>query len=82
MASQISINELVQTVGQLSTRDFEEFFVKIQSLYAQKAASEQIVEENKLVNQIKTTLSPSKQNRFEEKKPIAFLKALVTATFL
>ena len=65
MASHISINELVQTVGQLNTNEFEEFFLKIQSLHAQKIASEHITEEKKLVKQIKTSLSPSKQNRFE-----------------
>ena len=36
MDNQITINELLRSVGQLSIRDFEAFFIEIQSLRAQK----------------------------------------------
>lgn len=65
MDNQISISELLHNVGQLSTREFEEFFIKIEFLRVQKISSDAIVEENKLLKQIKTRLRSSKQVRFE-----------------
>ncbi len=65
MDNQITINELLKSVGQLSTLEFEEFFMKIQSLRAQKVPSNVNDEENKLLKQIKTGLLSPKQVRFE-----------------
>ena len=65
MDNQISINELLQSVGQLSTREFEEFFNKIQSLRVQKTASNIDFEASKLLKQINTGLLSTKQTRFE-----------------
>ena len=66
MDNQISISELLRSVGQLSTHDFEDFFIKIQSLRHQKTASDGMnIEESKLLKQIKTGLLSTKQTRFE-----------------
>ena len=65
MDKQISINELLQSVGQLNTREFEEFFNKIQSLRLQKTVSNTDFEANKLLKQINTGLLSTKQTRFE-----------------
>ena len=65
MNNQINISELLNYVGQLSTKDFEEFFLKIQSLRFQKTATQENGIEQKLLKQIKTGLLSAKQNRFE-----------------
>lgn len=65
MDNQIGISELLHNVGQLSTREFEEFFIKIQSLRIQKLSLDSNSEETKLLKQIKTGLLSSKQIRFE-----------------
>ncbi len=65
MDNQITINELLKSVGQLDTREFEEFFMKIQSLRAQKIPSDVRSEENKLLKQINAGLLSTKQVRFE-----------------
>ena len=65
MDNQISINELLQRVGQLSTREFEAFFNKIQSLRVQKTVSNTDFEASKLLKQINTGLLSTKQTRFE-----------------
>ena len=65
MDNQITISELLKSVGQLDTREFEEFFMKIQSLRAQKIPSDIRNEENKLLKQINTGLLSPKQIRFE-----------------
>ena len=65
MNNQISITELINHVGHLSTGEFEEFFSKIQSLRFQKVAHDTNDTEIKLLKQIKTSLLNSKQMRFE-----------------
>ena len=50
MNNQITIRELLDNVGQLSSYEFEEFFKKIQSLRLQKMPSDSINEEDKLLN--------------------------------
>lgn len=64
MDNQITINELLHNVGQLSVRDFEEFFIEIQSLRAQKSPLQLSEEEHKLLKQINNSLLSSKQMRF------------------
>ena len=65
MDNQISVSELLSNVGRLNTRDFEIFFIEIQSLYGQKITATSTVTENKLLKQIKNRLTSSKQIRFE-----------------
>jgi hypothetical protein len=65
MNNQISIGELLHQVGQLSTPDFEAFFMQIQSLRFQKVMSDENVVEKKLLKQIKVGLLSPKQTRFE-----------------
>ena len=65
MDNQITVSELLKSVGQLNTREFEEFFVKIQSLRSLKASSNVSNEENKLLKQINIGLLSAKQVRFE-----------------
>ena len=65
MDNQISVSELLTNVGRLNTRDFEIFFIEIQSLYGQKITATSTVTENKLLKQIKSRLTSSKQIRFE-----------------
>jgi hypothetical protein len=65
MDNQVSINELINYVGHLSTGEFEGFFSKIQSLRLQKIAHDTNNTEIKLLKQIKTSLLSSKQMRFE-----------------
>lgn len=64
MDNQISISELLKGVGQLSVREFEEFFNKIQSIRTQKIPHSLNDEENKLLKQIKTSVLSAKQVRF------------------
>ena len=65
MDNQITISELLKSVGQLSSREFEEFFLKIQSLRTQKTSSNGNDEESKLLRQINGGLLSPKQVRFE-----------------
>ena len=65
MDNQISVSELLTNVGRLNTRDFEIFFIEIQSLYSQKITVNSTVAESKLLKQIKSRLISSKQIRFE-----------------
>ena len=65
MDNQISVSELLSNVGRLNTRDFEIFFIEIQSLYGQKITATSTTTENKLLKQIKSRLTSSKQIRFE-----------------
>ncbi len=65
MDNQITISELLKSVGQLNTIEFEEFFMKIQSLRAQKIPFSVSDEENRLLKQIIAGLLSSKQVRFE-----------------
>jgi hypothetical protein len=64
MDNQITISELLQGVGQLSVREFEEFFNKIQSIRTQKIPNSLNDDENKLLKQIKTSVLSTKQVRF------------------
>jgi hypothetical protein len=64
MDSQISISELLKSVGQLSVREFEEFFHKIQTIRTQKIPHDLNEEENKLLKQINVGLLSTKQMRF------------------
>jgi hypothetical protein len=64
MDNQIIISELLQGVGQLSVREFEEFFNKIQSIRIQKIPNSLNDDENKLLRQIKTSVLSTKQVRF------------------
>ena len=65
MNNQITIRELLDNVGQLSSYEFEEFFKKIQSLRLQKMPSDSVNEEDKLLKQIKAGVLSAKQVRFE-----------------
>ncbi len=64
MDNQITISELLKGVGQLSVREFEEFFGKIQSIRTQKIPHALNDEEHKLLKQINVGLLPAKQMRF------------------
>ncbi len=64
MDNQITISELLKGVGQLSVREFEEFFNKIQSIRTQKMPNDLNDEEYKLLKQIKSGLLSAKQVRF------------------
>jgi excinuclease UvrABC ATPase subunit len=64
MDNQITISELLKGVGQLSVREFEEFFNKIQSIRTQKIPHDLNDEEYKLLKQIKSGLLSAKQVRF------------------
>ena len=64
MDNQITVNELLNSVGQLSIRDFEEFFTKIQSLRAQKSPLQLNEVEHKVLKQINGSLLSAKQVRF------------------
>jgi excinuclease UvrABC ATPase subunit len=64
MDNQITISELLKSVGQLSVRDFEDFFSKIQSLRAQKMPFDLSDEENRLLKKINSGLLSTKQIRF------------------
>lgn len=65
MDNQITISELLKSAGQLNTSEFEEFFMKIQSLRRQRLPFSVSDEENKLLKQINAGLLSSKQVRFE-----------------
>ncbi len=65
MDAQISVNELINRVGTLSLGEFEEFFLKIQSLRLQKFANSDLETEYKLIKQIRSGLTSNKQLRFE-----------------
>ncbi len=64
MDNQITVNELLRSVGQLSVRDFEAFFIEIQSLRAQKSPLQLNEVEHRLLKQINGSLLSSKQMRF------------------
>jgi hypothetical protein len=64
MDNQITISELLKGVGQLSVREFDEFFNKIQSIRTQKIPHSLNDEENKLLKQVKSSVLSSKQVRF------------------
>ncbi|MDZ7880728.1 MAG: hypothetical protein U5L45_23840 [Saprospiraceae bacterium] len=64
MDNQITISELLKGVGQLSVREFEEFFIKIQSIRTQKIPHSLSDDENKLLKQIRTSVLAPKQVRF------------------
>jgi excinuclease UvrABC ATPase subunit len=65
MDNQISINDLINRVDKLSLGEFEEFFLKIQSLRVQKNGITNTDTEHKLLKQIRTNLTTPKQMRFE-----------------
>ena len=64
--SQTSVNELLQVVQQLSTKDFDLFFKKISKLQVVKAESGLTKHEQDLLRQIKNILPPNFKKRFFE----------------
>jgi hypothetical protein len=64
MGNQITVSELLKNAGQLSLREFEEFFSEIQFLRSKKIPIALSQEEDKLLKQINSGLLSNKQFRF------------------
>lgn len=64
--SQVTLDDLLSGVGQLDSREFEDFISQVLTLRARRIAPSLTTEETSLLEKINQGLSPELQQRYDE----------------